>query len=598
MMEIAGTVVTAEGAPVFGAMIATRVERDHDLREAKGKTAMSDADGRFVVRARPEEEITGLAVNHPHYTSRTISIEEIDVTGWKGEVRIVLEQREGGAVEEAVTGVQDGTEPDVDTSTIAGMVADHLNRPVGGLTLTALYDYDYKSFTQTASDGTYRLDGLVEGREYQIKVDHFVGGRHRYKEIGPRAVTASADDVDFVVEPVEFGTLSGFVYRQADRQPVTKFYLSTEEAGRSGREHEGMPGKRPGKGRPYESEDGSFRLDGLLAGQYVVKIIAPNLLDLKSEPVEVRANEETVQDFFLGEGGAIRGRIVDETGRGIAGVHAEVLTGSGSFRRQRRWKDPEAGWCTETETDELGEFTLSYLPPGKARLRLKHPDYAGERWIRVEVPDGEAADVGEIVFAQGALVHGLVKDPDGRLRGGVEVHMGSVNGQWSARTTTSDEQGRFSFARVPSGSYALYLAYRDTTVPVEIHDEEDKEVNLDFSQLGTISGKVVLPSSTDEASVRITLHVWRLPGNEPTGPGRKLVRTRADEPFELEGLLPGKYKLELHASRKNDKGKRVRVTLTTDPPEIIVELPPKGNVKTDIKVTEISERKKRESRHQ
>ncbi len=605
MTEIAGTVVTAEGEPVFGATITTRVERLFDLEKEKRGTVMSDADGRFVVMDWSRDTIVELEVAHPEYASRTISIEEIDVTGWKGEVRIVLERREGGVVEEAVADAENEAEPDVDTGTIAGIVTDHLGRPVAGLTLRTPRSY---SFIRTRSDGTYRFDGLVEGKEYQIKVDPIVGGRLRYKQIEPRAVTASADNVNFVVEPVEYGTLSGVVYRQADGQPVTKFYLSAEGAEDSQGNNEIVPGK----GRTYESEDGSFRLEDLLAGQYVVKILAPNLADFHSEPVEVRANEETVQDFFIGEGGAIRGRIVDETGRGVPGVHPEVWTHPASFRRHMNRKEPEAGWYTETETDELGEFTLLYLPPGEAKLWLKHPDYAGERLIKVEVPDGEAADVGEIVFARGALVHGWVKDPNGRLRSGVEIQMRAgnkgrvaeagirsggfgpgpvtVSWQWSARTTT-DEQGRFSFARVPSGSYTLYLGWLETTVPVEIHDEEDKEVNLDFSQLGTISGKIVLPYSMDKASVHVVLHVYCLAGNEPVGWRKKLAESRGGEPFEAGGLLPGKYKLDLDVYRKNDQGRYVSVNATTDPPEIIVEVAPKGNVTQDITITKIEERK-------
>jgi len=582
---VSGTVVNEQQEPIPGAVVSSLEMRSSDLRTVGGQMTVSGAGGRFFVANICHGEMTGLSVKHPRYVDRSVTLEKEDFVGGRAEVRIVLDLNKGDG-ETAAGDAGEGPEQKTASAYIAGTVANNLGTPVDGVWVVLNTRWRR---ARTDSAGTYRFDGLEEAKEYKVKVDPFVGGKPRYKYLDSRTVRASADEINFIVEPVEFGSIAGFVSRRLDGSPVTKFCLEVELEGRSVR----LPWRRrnapmPWRFKKFESEDGFFRCVDLFPGDYIVEIAAPGLSDFETRAVKVEPNAETVLDVLMGEGGNIRGRIVKESGEGLPGVVVQALTHA--VKRKAKQDDPEAGWSTKTRTDELGAFMLLHFPPGSMRLKLSHPDYDGTRTMSAQVSEGETKDVGEILFEEGALVHGSFADAKGTLRAGVYLRLNACDEvyQWRAGTQT-DEAGRFSFAHVPNGSYILTTGYMQTTVPVAINGEPEKEVNLDFSQVGKISGKLQFPPDQDPATITVYLSVRKEPALWPPTYARiRSMKLQGDESFELEGLLPGKYRLVLADCLRNDGSSQPYLKIRTDPAKIIVEVSPKEHVRRDIKATVLS----------
>ncbi len=416
-----------------------------------------------------------------------------------------------------------------------------------------------------SDDGSFRLHNAPPGT-YVIKIhpqgmSDFISEPFEARE---------GEEINKVIYINEGGTISGHVRRESDGTPVETFYLTLIQDGNSIIEEY--------KNRKYESDDGSFRCGSLAPGKYAIGIFSNGLPDFVTEEIEVLENEETFHEIEISNGGTIQGKVVDEAEYGISGAAVEaVLTGWHAERGK-------LGLSPKALTDETGKFLLANLTPGRIKLRVTHPDYAEANVQNIHVTEGELKDGIIIRLERGTLVHGWVKDVSGRKKDEITLRFQSSG--FNASTQT-DDQGEFSFPRVPKGRAQIYIAYERTTVQFKVQGEKEKEINLDFSQAGSISGKIQLPSELENATFMIFFRSC-----DQEEPNQLCSETytafRGSYSFRKEGLLPGKYKLELYGFRRVD-GSSARLNLTTSPEEIIVEISPKEELRKDITVLEITE---------
>jgi carboxypeptidase family protein len=124
-----------------------------------------------------------------------------------------------------------------------------------------------------------------------------------------------------------------------------------------------------------------------------------------SEDVAPAAGEHLQVELALLTGGAVRGRVVDESGAPIAGAEVQALG--------REFFGNPTLELRETESAADGRFTLTGLTPGKVWLRLEHEDYQDLLSAPFELADGEQRDHGDIVWNEGLVVAGTVAFPDG-----------------------------------------------------------------------------------------------------------------------------------------------------------------------------------------
>lgn len=165
-----------------------------------------------------------------------------------------------------------------------------------------------------------------------------------------------------------------------------------------------------------------------------------------------RATVQAGSDLLLGDwlllpGGNVEGTVVDEGGRGLAGVEVAVLDEDlkeQDWERERRgalgslWR-PAARSVTEMD----GSFMLEEARAGRIRLVAVTEDRPAGRSGLVDVPAGGVARGVEIRMEAadgGTTIAGIVLDPD---EAPVPYASVTVAGRSSSYSMSADEEGRF-----------------------------------------------------------------------------------------------------------------------------------------------------------
>lgn len=336
-------------------------------------------------------------------------------------------------------------------------------------------------------------------------------------------------------------------------------------------------------GTALTDESGGFAVPGLPAGEYEVATAGNEefLSGGFSDTFAVRYGDDVVVgELGLVRAASIRGAVTGAGGAGLAGtdVVAYVETAQG-------WG--EAG---STTTGADGSFELGRLDAGSYRVRVEGgagylPRYAGDgpdlEDARVfEVGAGEAAEVGEVPLTRGATLTGHVLADDGSAVAGANVvvfQQRADRGEepdWAgAATGTTDASGEFVIEGVPSGAA---LIWADPAERYSARYLGDVKYEEDATRLGLEAGKeirglvIVVPEGAQVTGRAQTRHggpsvgaVVIVSQQLPSGQWSPVDgdRTRDDGGFNIAGLDPGTYKVEVDAI---DQGESVSVGFTVD----------------------------------
>lgn len=154
-------------------------------------------------------------------------------------------------------------------------------------------------------------------------------------------------------------------------------------------------------------------------------------------------------------------------------------------------------------------------------------------------PDTEAAPPAPEL----ARVRGLVRDPDGNLIANAEIGYGPP-GQRLVATVTSDEQGVFELADVPSGEWRLRArgpggeGRCDELLTLAAGDNASWNPLLERGH--ELTGRVLLPDGAPLAASEIEL--WNTDGRQLY---RAVARTNEDGRFAFAHLASGDYELHV-----------------------------------------------------
>lgn len=162
-------------------------------------------------------------------------------------------------------------------------------------------------------------------------------------------------------------------------------------------------------------------------------------------PFEMMVDEAPAElTLMLSKGLAVVGRVTHLRGRqAVAG--ARITLTQGSVRR-------------EAKSDDYGEYRLSDLAAGSARLRIAHPDYApDERNVVLKASELDVAfELPDIDLAYAGGIAGVVLDRDGRPVRGARVGVGVVPaflpaGPMPAGLVQTDAAGQFRLLGIAEG---------------------------------------------------------------------------------------------------------------------------------------------------
>ncbi len=295
--------------------------------------------------------------------------------------------------------------------------------------------------------------------------------------------------------------------------------------------------------------DGRFLLENLPPGRFVLRVSAPGYATTFKSGVLVTLDEHSsAVRVVLDPGAGFHGKVVDETGRGLAG--ARVIAVAMPGRRLERFDRVEA------EADAAGEYRLDTLIPGMT--------YGIEAWAEGYAPTGtyvreiEGLKKRDWKLKRTGRIEGRVTDeatgagvPDCQIT----VLAGPLSGV-SPVSTTTDQAGGFVLPHVNPGPILLFSAKAAGYQPggrfsmaavqgQKVKAGETTWVDWTLKAGGAVVGRVTSDGGRAVPYAEVAL-VDRNRGRRRLN-GEVTAVTEPDGSFLLAGVQPGEYDLRVAA---------------------------------------------------
>jgi hypothetical protein len=332
-----------------------------------GKTAVTDRNGRFELAELPAGKFT-VSASKANYVG--ISYGQTRPRG----LGKTLELAEGQTIANMNFTMQR-------TGVITGRILDEFGDPVVDVMVMAMRSQYVNGERRmmpaggrpaTSNDvGDYRIYGLQPGQYYiQATLRSFTPGdtddRSGYSptyfpgtgsaaEAQKMAVAAgqTINGVNMTLLPVRTSRISGTALDSEGKPMIGQMVMAVERYGF------GMIARSPGQVRP----DGSFTLNGMTPGNYVLRVGMPALEETAIAPVTVTDGDITGVQLVAAKASVIRGRVLIEQGATPPKASAIRLFASST--------EPAMGAGQGSAKDDF-TFELK-VPPGHYTLRLAGP---------------------------------------------------------------------------------------------------------------------------------------------------------------------------------------------------------------------------------
>ena len=548
---VSGRVLDEQGAPVRGARVEFRSLQLDETSWFHGRNDTTDAQGAY--------RVTGILPGEWQVA--------IECAGYRSL------EREFGALKDAerreaveftlssgnfVSGVVrwDSGEP-ADRATVALVLA------AGAPTSDESLDDKPR---RVEADGRFRISGLPAG-PYDVTASAPEGSRpqpagaeKRSKLGGPKWIAEAksvnaGSELELVLRPGL--ALRGRVVDERD-QPVTRFMVRADS-----RRDGGMVWRSDWEiNQKFESEDGSFALEGVREGAWALTVNSKGFATPEELRVKAPQNDAEALVVRLSRFARVRGVVVDSAGKPVAGATLEVDSESSGRRVVFQRGEQDA-------TDDEGRFELDDVTPGASKLTAKHAQHAPSAPYQLRLTPGEElADV-RLVLPVGGRVVGRIHQS--HLAPDVVWAVSLSSGQDSWQNVEAQADGSFVAERLTPGNYTLTAhtrpkAPRNVSVEeqtrdmrhlrgsVQVRAGETSDVTLGAPSGAAIamSGRVTLGG---RPVVGATVYVSR---NEFTGN----AVSDANGAYKLALDGPGKYLF--HASLENGVSHSVRMEVTNE----------------------------------
>jgi protocatechuate 3,4-dioxygenase beta subunit len=517
---IAGTVRAAGGKPIAGAIVEVDSGPDIINPDPQAKT---DAAGRFSFDnlSAGDFELSAVADGY------------------------ALDQRRGVAA---------GTEDLVflleREAVLAGkVVAEEGEAPVARATVRLRGATGSSYSARTEDDGSFRVRKIAPGT-YTIEADH---EEHGTATAEPREL-AAGEAVEGVVLKLPAGFAARFqVTDSASRAPVpeatvTLVLTASLDQGPTGRQRRGK-----------SDADGTAIVKGLSPGTWQHSAQAKGYLRSKPTPVVLEKEGGAPVAIALDPGGSIAGRVLDRSGKPIAG--ATVRPGVQNLSPE----DWNAGLGNvlqmSAQSDAGGNYLLEgLLPHDRYIVMATHGEFASGTRKGLEVGQREAVEGADIQLLRGGTIRGRVTDERGEPVAGAVLSLGrekdvkagaaadEEDEEGEARamawapasnkertpTASTAEDGSYTLAHVGAGTYTIVARGKDR-LPAQrsgivVADEETASgVDLELRNGEVLVGRVedVEGQPLPGASVDVQ------------GTSQAQGKTNAEGRFEIAGVAPG-----------------------------------------------------------
>ncbi|MGA2092763.1 MAG: hypothetical protein ABSH16_05065 [Sedimentisphaerales bacterium] len=401
-----------------------------------------------------------------------------------------------------------------------------------------------RQYGQDACDMNFVIDQLEPGK-YSLQ---FWSPEMEYKFVDN--VNAPSEGLLVELTPLTFNfskvSLKGMVLDSQTNRPVQNFKARA-------RSYE-TNSERLGKWLAFNDANGEFNIEVVKMALHRVQIVADRYAWTWSEEINTVSNNFVV--IRLSEGGAIKGKVVNEAGKPVKGAKILRLSTIGGVWNLNDENDPFISRYDAIETGDDGVFELKYLAPGRESIKIIHPDYAYAKVNDIEVNEGQITEV-SVVMPAGGIVEGYVYDNQGHIQPGFtldfqDIHSMPEDKEGRFRTVTTDANGHYRAVGLPEQELTVTRPKLLNSIGVvcrTLIPETGKVSHIDMGGKPIVSGRITI-NGAPLSGRRIVLS-----SNEP--PNSRTfccyAMTDSDGKFAFGGVPNGKWKIYCESPENQDE---------------------------------------------
>ena len=297
-------------------------------------------------------------------------------------------------------------------------------------------------------------------------------------------------------------------------------------------------------GTALTAGDGTFSINGLAPGSYILSVNMPNY-QIYTVSVVIAAGQTTVTGINLSSNpGSVSGSITDSSsGLGVSGALVEVLQNTTSIASQ--------------QTDSNGMYTINNVPPGSYILRISNATYQ-TTLVAFMVQANTTTTVNVALSSQPGSIVGVVTDSNTQSPIGNAL-VNVLDSGLLIATTATDASGHYTVDNLAPDSYQVNVtvdSYQAAVQGATVIAGSSTELDFSLSTLvGGVTGVVQDTSSLPIAGASVSIFQ-----------GTTLITTTLTDAsglYTLANLSSGSYTLVITATNYQSNTQTVNIQANT-----------------------------------